>query len=84
MEVKAAQQALDIILGFGSARGLDSSPLFCRGSGMVLYLCLMKTHHSSDALSCGLSKAVQNYSIYILYLGQMQCFRTKCLIPLPR
>ena len=29
----------------------------------------MKVHHSSDAHSCGLSKAVQNCIIYIYYLG---------------
>ena len=40
----------------------------------------MKTHHSSDAHSCGLSKAVQNYVIYIYYLGKMQCFLTKISI----
>ena len=34
----------------------------------------MKRHHSSDAHSCGLSKAVENCDkcIYIYYLGQMQ------------
>ena len=32
----------------------------------------MKTHHSSDAHSCGLSKVVQNRVIYIYHLGQMQ------------
>ena len=37
----------------------------------------MKAHQSSDAYSCGLSKAVQNSIIYIYYLGQMQCFRKK-------
>ena len=37
----------------------------------------MKMHHSSDAHSCGLSKAVQNCVIYIYYLGQMQCFHQK-------
>ena len=41
----------------------------------------MKTHHSSDAHSCGLSKAVQNCVIYICHLGQIQCFRTKTSIP---
>ena len=42
----------------------------------------MKTHHSSDAHICGLSIAVQNCVIYNYYLGQIQCFRTKILIPL--
>ena len=37
----------------------------------------MKTHNSSDALSCVLSKAVQNRVIYSYYLGQIPCFRTK-------
>ena len=41
----------------------------------------MKTHHSSDAHSCGLSKSVHNCGIYNYYLGQMQCFRTKNSIP---
>ena len=41
----------------------------------------MKTHHSSDAHSCGVSKDVQNCVIYICYLGQMQWFRTKISIP---
>ena len=41
----------------------------------------MKTHHSSDAHFCGLSKAVQNCVIYNSYLGQMQCLRTKISIP---
>ena len=45
-----------------------------------LYLCPMKTHHSSDAHRRDLSKAVQNCAIYIYYLGQMQCFRTKLSI----
>ena len=36
----------------------------------------MKTHHSSEARICGLSKAVQNCVIYNYYLGQMRCFRT--------
>ena len=42
-----------------------------------IYSCPMKTHHSSDAHICGLSKAVQNCVIYKYYLGQMRCFRTK-------
>ena len=37
----------------------------------------MQTHHSSDAHSCSLSKAVEYCVIYIYYLGQMQCFHTK-------
>ena len=37
----------------------------------------MKTHHSTDAHSRGLSKAVQNCVIHNYFLGQMQCFRTK-------
>ena len=37
----------------------------------------MKTHHSSDAHICGLSKAVQNCVIYNYHLGQMRCFRAK-------
>ena len=37
----------------------------------------MKTHHSSDAHICDLSKAVQNCVIYNYYIGQMQCFPTK-------
>ena len=41
----------------------------------------MKTHLSSDAHSCGLSKVVQNCVIYIYYLGQMQWFRTIISIP---
>ena len=41
----------------------------------------MKTHHSSDAHICGLSKAVQNCVIYNYHLGQKQCFRTKISIP---
>ena len=41
----------------------------------------MKTHHFSDAHTCGISNAVQNFVIYIYYLGQMQCFRTKISIP---
>ena len=40
----------------------------------------MKTHHSTDAHSRGLSKAVQNCVIYNYFLGQMQCFRTKISI----
>ena len=41
----------------------------------------MKTHHFLDAHSCGLSEALYNRVIYIYYLGQMQCFRTKISIP---
>ena len=41
----------------------------------------MKTHRSSDAHICGLSKAVQNCVIYNYYLGKMRCFRTKVSIP---
>ena len=41
----------------------------------------MKTHHSSDARICGLSKAGQNCFIYNYYLGQMQWFLTKISIP---
>ena len=41
----------------------------------------MKTHHSADALSCGLSKAVHNGVVCIYYLGKMQCFHIKCSIP---
>ena len=41
----------------------------------------MKTHHSSDAHICGLSKAVQKIVIYNYYLEQMQRFRTKISIP---
>ena len=44
----------------------------------------MKTHHSSDAHICGLSKAVQNCVIYNYYLGQMRCFRTKISMPVTR
>ena len=40
----------------------------------------MKTHHSTDAHSRGLSKAVQNCVIYNYFLEQMQCFRTKISI----
>ena len=47
---------------------------------MNIYSCPMKTHHSSDAHSCGLSKAVQNCVIYNYYLGQMRCFCTKISI----
>ena len=47
-----------------------------------VYSCPMKTHHSLDAHSCGLSKAVQNDVIFTHYLGQMQCFRAKISIPL--
>ena len=39
-----------------------------------------KTHHSTDAHSCGLSKAVQN-CVCIYNLWQMQCFRTQISIP---
>ena len=46
-----------------------------------IYSCPMKTHHSSDAHICGLSKAVQNCVIYNYYLGQMRCFSTKISIP---
>ena len=42
-----------------------------------IYSCPMKTHKSSDAHRCGLSKAVQSCVIYNYYLGQMQCFRQK-------
>ena len=48
---------------------------------LKIYSCPMKTHHSSDAHICSLSKAVQNCVIYNYYLGQMQCFRTKISIP---
>ena len=41
----------------------------------------MKTHHSSDAQFCGLSKAVQNCVIYTYYRGQMRCYRAKNSIP---
>ena len=41
----------------------------------------MKTHHSSNAHICGLSKAVQNCVFYNYYLGQMRCFCTKNSIP---
>ena len=41
----------------------------------------MKTHHSSDAHICGLSKGVQNCIINKYHIGQMQCFRTKISIP---
>ena len=51
--------------------------LFC----LSIYSCPMKTHHSSGAHICGLSKAVQNCIIYNYYLEQMQCFRTKNSIP---
>ena len=46
----------------------------------------MKTSHSSDVHSCGLSKAAQNSVVDIYYLEQIQCFRTKISItsaPLP-
>ena len=33
----------------------------------VIYSCPMKTHHSLDAHSCGLSKAVQNCVVYYYY-----------------
>ena len=42
--------------------------------------CPMKTHHSSNAHICGLSKAVQNCIIYDYYLRQMRCVRTKISI----
>ena len=42
-----------------------------------IFSCLMKTHPSSDVHSRGQSKAVENFVIYIYYLGQMQCFCTK-------
>ena len=51
---------------------------------MKIYSCPMKTHHSSDAQSCGLSKVVENCAIYIYYLGQMQWFRTKISFPVTR
>ena len=41
----------------------------------------MKMHHSLDAHSCGLSKAVQKLCIFIYYVRQMQCFRTKISVP---
>ena len=41
----------------------------------------MKTHHSSDAHICSLSKVVQNCIINKYHIGQMQCFRTKISIP---
>ena len=41
-----------------------------------IYSCPMKTHHSSDAHICCLSKAVQNFVIYNYCLGQMRCFLT--------
>ena len=47
----------------------------------IIYSCPMKTHHSSKAHICGLSKAVQNCVINNYYLGQMRCFRTKISIP---
>ena len=46
-----------------------------------IYSCPMKTRHSTHALSYGLSKAVQNFVIYIYNLGKMQCFHTKVSIP---
>ena len=47
---------------------------------MYIYSCPMKTHHSTDAQSHGISRAVQNCVIYGYFLGQMQCFRTKISI----
>ena len=41
-----------------------------------IYSCPMKTHHSSDAHICCLSKAVQNFVIYNYYLGQIRLFLT--------
>ena len=41
----------------------------------------MTSHHSSNAHSCGFSQAVQNCFTYNCYLGQMQYFCTKILIP---
>ena len=40
----------------------------------------VKTQHPSDAPSCGMSKVVHKWVMYIYYLGQMQHFRTKILI----
>ena len=51
---------------------------------LYMYSCPMKMHHSSDAHTCGLSKAVQNSVIYNYYLGQMRCFRTKKSIPVTK
>ena len=48
---------------------------------LQIYSCPMKTHHSSDAHICDLSKAVNNCVTYNYYLGQMRCFRTKISIP---
>ena len=57
------------------------SLLYCLfNSHSILYSCPMKKHHSSDAHSCGLSKAVQNCVIYIYYLGQMKSFLHKNFI----
>ena len=43
----------------------------------VSILISMQTHHSSNAHSCDLSKAVQYCVISVYYLGQMQCLHTK-------
>ena len=38
---------------------------------VYLYSCPIKTHHFSDALSCGLSKVVHKCVMFIDHLGQM-------------
>ena len=55
-------------------------PVYLLSNVCFGYRCPMKTHHSTDAHSCGLSKAVPNCVIYNYYLGQMQYFRTKISI----
>ena len=42
-----------------------------------LYSLSIKTHHSLDALSCGLSQVVHKCTMYIYYLGQIVCFCIK-------
>ena len=51
-----------------------------QASSFNVYSCPIKTHHSTDAQSRGLSKAVQNCVIYNYFLGKMQCFRTNISI----
>ena len=46
--------------------------------GLFIHILLSKENApSSDVLRYGLSKFLQKCAIYIYYLGQMHCFRTK-------
>ena len=64
-------QIYPIELQLNKAKTFDTEALFSNydlsiTNGIVfeLYSCPMKTHHSSDAHICGLSKAVQKCAIY--------------------